>query len=525
MGITKIFGHLSTNEQAEITYRHDVTLVAEDTSVVSVPHPQVWGLSNGLSDVWGHFYSDTWDFESNRETFTVDATIADIVELREHTFWDNRFNEYIEARVRLNIDVVLDDGTIYPDALSMGWVEMFQNLAFWSDYPSVIPVDDYGWVTLLDNLWREVFINITEHCPTELVVDETTTHVWLKPNLEPLTWDCDIDTIGTDGLQFDPRYDNNVFQIQIRFGSQDVPERGLTGGALVTWSLKVWYDKTVYWINSCWKSGAWADKGFDYNIDTIPGEILFAGIGGNQAGKIGTSFAKLEVARCEIQIFDIEAAKILSLWQGYVSELKVVMKGESDVSTVNDYNYIAGRGYQHLNEDFLVVRYHVRAQDQEYELPFVPSFSRRNLQMDMCGRYVFEGDINCDCPYRTPADSSNDCIATPYDAEVITYYMATAKKPGLLPINALSNYQRTQLDPVYDWLFMDTNCIVGEYDNPCPSGGSDVTYALRYLVKKYHWVSLPETYARFDENWNAIISSSFHAFYKKEKVPTAWPLV
>jgi len=511
--ITKVFGHLSTGASKEITNRNDVALDASDDDVVLANKPMVQGLGNGFSDVWATFWEPP--FLSDPVNFTVDSEAADIIELVEHTFWDDRYNDYIETRELLKVDVIVDDGTRYNEALHIGWVQMFQNLHFWSDYPSVIPVDEFGYVTLKDNLWREVFVNISEFCPTEVVPDETTTHVWLKPNLEPLTWDADLDMIGTDGLQLDPRYDGNIFHIKIRFGSQHVLDRGLQGGALVTWSLKVWYDKTVYWINSCWKSGTWADKGFDYNIDTIPGEILFAGIGGNQAGKISTSLAKLEVARCEIRIFDLGNPKILSLWHGYVSELKVVYEGDSDVSTVNDYYFVAGKGWEHLNEDFLIVRYHVQAEDQPYELPFVPTF-RRNLQMDTCGRYVFEGDVNCQCPWRTPCDSSNDCIATPYDAEVITYYMATATKPGLFPITTLSFYQRTQLDPVYDWLFQDVDCIVGAYDNPCPSGGSDVTYALRYLVKKYHWVSLPETYAKFDENWNAIISSSFHAFFEKD---------
>ena len=75
----------------------EVELVASDTNVVRAPKPYVIGLSNGFSDVWGHFYSDTWDFVTDSENFVVDSSAADIVELHEHTFWDDRFNNYIET--------------------------------------------------------------------------------------------------------------------------------------------------------------------------------------------------------------------------------------------------------------------------------------------------------------------------------------------------------------------------------------------------------------------------------------------
>jgi hypothetical protein len=68
---------------------------------------------------------------------------------------------------------------------------------------------------------------------------------------------------------------------------------------------------------------------------------------------------------------------------------------------------------------------------------------------------------------------------TPFDAEAATYYMASATKAGLLPINSLSNYQRKQMDPNNDWVFGDVACIVGAYSPPCPNGGSDITYLLR----------------------------------------------
>ena len=62
-------------------------------------------------------------------------------------------------------------------------------------------------------------------------------------------------------------------------------------------------------------------------------------------------------------------------------------------------------------------------------------------------------------------------------------------KEDLMPLQNLSSFQRKQMDPNADWFFGDTECLVNNYTPPCPNGGSDVSYLLRYLVKKYNWLS------------------------------------
>ena len=57
---------------------------------------------------------------------------------------------------------------------------------------------------------------------------------------------------------------------------------------------------------------------------------------------------------------------------------------------------------------------------------------RRNLRerrsLQSCGGYVFIGDSPCDCEIGdVPADVTNDCQATPADAQVTAYYMASGK--------------------------------------------------------------------------------------------------
>ena len=69
-------------------------------------------------------------------------------------------------------------------------------------------------------------------------------------------------------------------------------------------------------------------------------------------------------------------------------------------------------------------------------------------------------------------------------------YMATAVPANLLGIDDLKSHQRQSMDPNYDYKFINpvTPCIIGSYSPPCPNGGSDITYIMRYLVNKYNWL-------------------------------------
>lgn len=45
------------------------------------------------------------------------------------------------------------------------------------------------------------------------------------------------------------------------------------------------------------------------------------------------------------------------------------------------------------------------------------------------------------------------------------------------------------MDPTYDYLFNEP-CLISSYNNPCPNGGSDSNFLLRYLVRKYDWLDI-----------------------------------
>ena len=68
--------------------------------------------------------------------------------------------------------------------------------------------------------------------------------------------------------------------------------------------------------------------------------------------------------------------------------------------------------------------------------------------------------------------------------------MASALPAGILGIDELKPFQRINMDPNSDYQFTNpvTPCIIDRYTPPCPNGGSDITYILRYLVNKYMWL-------------------------------------
>ena len=106
-------------------------------------------------------------------------------------------------------------------------------------------------------------------CVTNEVTPVTATTTELLPNLIPEQWDLDIDMINSAGLQFEPQVAGDTFTVAITTNT-------LTD-ALVTFSVKVWYDPEILTVNGCEKSGAWIDKSYESNTESIAGQILLIG--------------------------------------------------------------------------------------------------------------------------------------------------------------------------------------------------------------------------------------------------------
>merc|ERR550532_1369914 len=177
---------------------------------------------------------------------------------------------------------------------------MTSNLDFSSDSPA-IEVNSDGVMTLRDNSYRTV--GVTSDAGTASVTTQ------LRPNLSPDNWDVDVDMTNTNGLQFGPKSNGESFSVDIRVNAN--------AGALVTFSLKLWYDPDVLTVTGCEKSGAWADKSYESNTASTLGEILLVGIGGNADGKISSS-GMITVTQCTFQVSSSQA--VTSRISGYVSE-------------------------------------------------------------------------------------------------------------------------------------------------------------------------------------------------------------
>ena len=81
--------------------------------------------------------------------------------------------------------------------------------------------------------------------------------------------DITVDMTGTSGLQFNPKSNGDSFTTLIRVNANQ--------GALVTFSLKIWYDEDVLRATGCSKTGSWADKSAESNTESSHGEILLVG--------------------------------------------------------------------------------------------------------------------------------------------------------------------------------------------------------------------------------------------------------
>ena len=79
---------------------------------------------------------------------------------------------------------------------------------------------------------------------------------------------------------------------------------------------------------------------------------------------------------------------------------------------------------------------------------------------------------------------------------------------NVMDITELSEFQRKQMDLNHDYFFSCASeeesenvvCAVDSYAPPCPSGGSDILYLMRYEQKLYAYLDPMNSLAYLDEN-------------------------
>ncbi len=72
-------------------------------------------------------------------------------------------------------------------------------------------------------------------------------------------------------------------------------------------------------------------KNFESNIDSILGEILLVGVGGDDSSKLSTTGTILEIAKCTFRVVS-RAPSVLSRVSGYISEFRIITEGSSEIN-------------------------------------------------------------------------------------------------------------------------------------------------------------------------------------------------
>ena len=71
--------------------------------------------------------------------------------------------------------------------------------------------------------------------------------------------------VDADGFQFDGVSTGDEFEIKLMVNANEE--------FVLSFSLLVYYDPAVFEVISCYQSGVWADKQWEENKDSVPGEI------------------------------------------------------------------------------------------------------------------------------------------------------------------------------------------------------------------------------------------------------------
>jgi hypothetical protein len=238
----KVHATLSNGNSTEIT--EYATFSSSNTGVVTTDGNILTGVAVGTVEITASYD----EIESEPYDMTVANSAIQIVSIEENTLTDDTFNEVLGTTQLLNLEVTLSDGTVYPDALSLDWLNLAEILDFSSDSPAIV-VNSAGEIELVSNYHTWVTITIATTCDPSVVNTAR-----IKPNLKPDTWDGDVDLemVDADGFQFDGVSTGDEFEIKLMVNANE--------GFLLSFSLLVYYDPAVFEVISCYQSGVWADN-------------------------------------------------------------------------------------------------------------------------------------------------------------------------------------------------------------------------------------------------------------------------
>ena len=113
-------GYLSDERSKEITNSNGVEIQSSEGNIVKIENSELIGLNTGISFVQTIFRDK---FATALVQIIVNDDLAPIVDIDEYTFQNELFNDITGTRKILVLDILLNDGNKFFNALTYDWAD------------------------------------------------------------------------------------------------------------------------------------------------------------------------------------------------------------------------------------------------------------------------------------------------------------------------------------------------------------------------------------------------------------------
>eukprot|EP01084_Bolivina_argentea_P217155 368765_1 len=503
MSILKIFGNLTNGMWKELTPRNDIivnktSLSSSNTNIELKNNERlVIGKEIGASDIDATLYGSSIslnrdDYHSNIISYDVTNVVTQITLIKIYTFSDrnNTFNNIINSQELLKIDVFFSDGLIINDILyEIIFNNLFDNISpidsitsifnFSSTDPNVLNVDEYGYVEILANWWREVNITVNSKCGNNVISDKGI----IYPNLKPSLWDVYIESNSNEvnGLQFANNNYETTFSWNIYINSG--------AGALLSFSIRIWWNPDLFVEDTTWPQCISAGHMLSWNIDTLRGELLISGIA-SDSGANNVSLELISTCNFKVNTTDEYISEVIA----HIIEITYIDSTENVIKHIYNKPATSSHGYQQINEGTTVIEFPAHIM-QRYNETTTSSYecsqaindelifqSNQDYGSGCCQSIVF-GDVNYDCQH------------TALDAKMIELYMIDTSSISpyyTLNIDLLLQSQRIAMDLSLNYFQNNADALCSDpiFTNPCPNGLEDLWYSLQVSTGKFLYLNV-----------------------------------
>jgi hypothetical protein len=118
-------GYLSDEKTKEITNLNEVVIQSSQENIVKIDNnSELIGLNPGISNLQTIFKNE---FATAFAQITVNDDLASIIDIDEYTFQNGVFNDIKGTRKILILDILLNDGNKFFNALTYDWADYAKN--------------------------------------------------------------------------------------------------------------------------------------------------------------------------------------------------------------------------------------------------------------------------------------------------------------------------------------------------------------------------------------------------------------